>query len=231
MKENPPRAQNHMQRKFTLRILFMVTLPVLLVILLLLVKNEQDLNEDLQRANQQVATQMLSSLQTYCEQIDRVALLMQSDSVLSTFLGRHYKAGVDYTTYARSIRPHLNYIINSGDDKSTFLFQSNPSIPEGFGFFYSDDYLWEDPLFADFLRDKDADMRWLFLPARTRYTPYHPLSRTQDAMLYIRKLKPLDQMAVAYVVTIVPIPTLLAASGYGKDCVFSEEINTLYVNF
>ncbi|MEG0864320.1 MAG: histidine kinase [Clostridia bacterium] len=232
MKKRQVSVKSHLQRRFTLRVLFLVTLPVLVVILMLLIKNEQDINADLLKAHNQTTKQLLDSMQSYCAQIDHSAMLLQNDSVLSTFLNRPYKAGVDYNTYANAIRARFNYIIDSGDNKSTFLFHSNETIPSGFGFFYSEHFLKDDPLLVDFLADPNAEVGWFFHHANSPFAAFHPLAHTLDTLMYIRKLKPLNRSAVtAYVVTQVPIPTLINVSGFTHNALFSKENATLTYNF
>lgn len=224
-------GHNSLFQRFALRVVLLAVLPVLVVIILLLSKGSRDTNQELRRVNQQTVAQLTHAFAQYHEQTEAMTRQIESDSLLIRFLQRPYRQGTDYANYARSIYAHMHYITVRDHARSLQLFHANHSIPNGFGMFYVDSYLWEDPFFEGFLRDEEQLSAYMLLPRGSEYPAFHPLSHAADMLLYIRKIQELGSRTHAYAVISIPVSELFVMSGFPQEGSFDAFSGLLSYNF
>lgn len=206
------RAPGDVSSKTLVQMVTLAILPAMIVIILLLVQNERDTNAELYEVNAQMSAQLAGAIRSYCDQVEETPLYIQNNTGLMIFLSKRYRAGLDYATYACGIYDQLHYITSVSGKNKLFLFMDNDSIPQAFDLLYRDDYLLEDSMFKSLLQDEALSSAWYYLDRAAIYPPYHPFKASEDSLLYLHKLRPVNFPMAGFAAVRVPLMALVEAT-------------------
>ena len=193
------------------RLIALVLLPAMLAALFFFVRMNMDGRSHLVANNQQVARQIAEAFQTNRLRIESIGAKLATDSTLIGFLYRPYQPGKDYLEYASLVSPRVLHNFSDPMNAKIFVFPANDTIPNGFGAFYHQSYLAEDPLFSGFLQDESQIGQWYNFPVSLWYNDFHPFNHQEDSLLYIRRMQSVERRPVGYVAILVPLREVIGA--------------------
>lgn len=221
--------RNSLLRNVMIRTVILVILPVMILTFYFGARNEANTKETFDTQRKELTAQAFDSANSYLHQIQELLLSIDNDSMLTNFLTRSYSAGKNYQYYANSIKNRLAYAVHSIQGVTIRIYMTNPTIPVGFGIFYSGSALYDEPLFTDFLSDANQQEGWFLLPGNTGFA-FDSLYRQYDSLFYIRKMTAFNEKPIGYITGMIPLPTLAENSGLNARSVhdLDQAAITLY---